>query len=83
MTTNPRTRVVVYLVLTFALSAVPYTLCIRNGLRGTYIFGLMWCPAVAALLASLLTGRSLAEVGWRPGGARYLLAGWWVPMAYS
>jgi len=40
----------------------------------------MWGPAVAALVASAVTGRSLKEIGWRPGRPRWLAAGWLIPV---
>jgi len=83
MASSPRVRVFTYLVLTFAFSLVFYVLCIRHGLKATYVHGLMWCPALAGLLTTLLTKRSFREFGWRLGKPRYLLAGWWIPMAYS
>jgi len=83
MASSPRARVFSYLALTLAFSSIFYGLCLRYGMKQTYIFGLMWCPAVAGLLATLLTKRSLREFGWRLGKPRYLLAGWWIPVAYS
>jgi len=83
MVSSPRVRVVTYLVLTFAISSIFYILCLRNGMKTVYIFGLMWCPAVAGLLTTLLTKRPFQEFGWRFGKPRYLLAGWSIPMAYS
>lgn len=43
----------------------------------------MWCPGVAAILASLLTKRPLAQIGWRWGKTRYQVASYFVPVAYS
>ena len=83
MTSNPRHRVVIYLILTFALSSIFYFLCLRHGMKQTYILGLMWCPAIGALLTTLLTKRSFREFGWRLGRPKYLFAGWAIPMAYS
>lgn len=80
---SPRARVIIYLVLTFGFSSVFYTLCIRHGMKENYIFGLMWSPAASGILTTLLTKRSFREFGWRPGKFKYLLAGWWIPMAYS
>ena len=80
-------RVGVYLALTLALSSVFWILIIRAGALGAhggaYIFGLMWSPAVAALVASLLTGRPLREIGWRWPAWRYIALGWGIPFAYA
>src|SRR5579862_609746 len=83
MLSSPRVRVLSYLVLTFAFSSPFYVQCIRHGVQRGYIFGLMWSPALAGLLTTLMTKRSFREFGWRLGKPRYLLAGWWVPMAYA
>ena len=83
MASSARVRVIAYLVLTFAFSSVFYVLCIRRGMKAGYIFGLMWCPAISALLTSCLTKRPFRDLGWRLGKPRYLLAGWSIPMAYS
>jgi len=42
----------------------------------------MWCPACAAVLASLATGRPLREIGWRWNG-RWALLGLVIPIAYA
>jgi membrane protease YdiL (CAAX protease family) len=45
-------------------------------------FGLMWCPAAAALLASLLTRRPLSAIGWR-FDPRWILLAILIPIAYA
>jgi hypothetical protein len=40
----------------------------------------MWSPGVAALVASLLTRRSVFAIGWRLWLLTWLAAGWVVPM---
>ena len=82
MAQSPRVRVLTYLALVFSLSSVFYFLCLRHGMKASYIFGLMWCPAAAGILTGFLTKRSLLEFGWGLGKARYLLAGWAIPMIY-
>lgn len=83
MASSPRVRVLTYVVLTFAFSSFSYVHCIRHGMEAAHIDGLMWCPALAGLLTTLLTKRPFREFGWRLGKLRYLLAGWWVPMVYA
>jgi membrane protease YdiL (CAAX protease family) len=43
----------------------------------------MWCPGLAAIVASLVTKRRFSEIDWRPGPLKYLLAGWLIPIAYA
>jgi CAAX protease family protein len=83
MASSPRIRVMMYVVLTFGFSLPFYILCIRHGMKASYVFGLMWCPAAAGLLTTLLTKRSFREFGWRLGKPKYLLAAWSIPMVYS
>ena len=42
----------------------------------------MWCPAAAAILASLVTRRPLSAIGWR-FDARWILLGLAIPIAYA
>jgi membrane protease YdiL (CAAX protease family) len=79
-------RVGLYVLLTFAFSTYFYFLVIRSGHLegggGLWVVGLMWCPAAAALVASLVTGRSLREIGWR-WSWRYAGIAYAVPLAYA
>src|SRR4051812_26513153 len=77
---DPRTRVVVYLLLTFAFSSYFYVQGHQHGLTAKIALGIMWCPGVAAIITSLLTGRSLPEIGWGWGKSKYQLAAWVIPM---
>ncbi len=82
MAANPRVRILTYLILVFSFSLVFYELCFRYGMKASYVFGLMWCPAAAGVLTSLFTKRPWHEFGWRLGKSKYLLAGWTFPIVY-
>ena len=64
-----------YLLITFCISSVFYFLVIKSGQsgggRGAYVVGLMWCPAVAALLTCRYLGRDVGSLGWKWGESRY------------
>ncbi len=81
-----RRRVAVYLALTFGLSSVFWFLIIRAGTMtvagGAWVYALMWCPGVAAIAASLLTGRRLSEIGWRWNWT-WALLGYVIPVGYA
>jgi membrane protease YdiL (CAAX protease family) len=84
---DSRKPLAIYLVLTFALSSIFYFLVIRAGhlaaAGGMYVTGLMWCPAIAAILTCILTGRPVASLGWRWGQWRYQVASYFIPLGYA
>jgi len=62
-----RRAIPVYLLITWAFSSLFYFLCIKsagaNAANGSYITGLMWCPAIGALLTCKNLGRPIASFG--------------------
>jgi membrane protease YdiL (CAAX protease family) len=79
--------ILVYLVLTFAFSAVFYRLIIRNGALsahgGLFVLCLMWSPGVAGLLTRLIFQGNLRGHGWGWGKTKYQFDGYWIPLAYA
>ena len=84
---SPRGKIAIFLMLTFALSALLWVPIINSGDLGmgggNYVLALMWCPGVAAILTRLVTQRNLRGQGWRPGGAKPLLAAYALPVLYA
>jgi hypothetical protein len=80
---SPRKRIITYFILTFALSSIFCALIIEGGMSFPKVLGLMWCPAVAALLTSLIFRRRVSEFGWRWGKTRYQIASYFIPMLYT
>jgi uncharacterized protein len=76
-----------YLLITFVLSSVFYFLVIKSGHLGggggAYVTGLMWCPAVAALLTCKYLGRDVRTLGWKWGDPRYQVWSYLIPLAYG
>ncbi len=76
-----------YLVLTFGLSSIFYTIIIRQHSLGAgggwYVFLLMWCPAVSALITRLTFQHDVRGQGWRWGRTRYELIGYLLPIGYA
>lgn len=80
-----RSKVLTYLILTFALSSIFYYRIIHAGtLRGGgNVFLLMWCPGTAGLLTQLLFERSVGGLGWGWGKTRYQFWSYFTPLVYS
>ena len=86
---NKRTKlsIIVYLLLTFALSSIFYFLVIRRtnagqGL-GLLILGLMWCPGVSGIATRLIFQGNLRGHGFGWGKTKYQFASYWIPLAYA
>jgi membrane protease YdiL (CAAX protease family) len=82
-----RKEIVIFLIITLALSAIFYVLVIFGGgmlaQGGLYALGLMWCPGIAALATRLITHRSLRGMGWGWGKTRYQILSYLIPLLYS
>ena len=81
------TAIVTFLVLTAAFSSVFYGFIIATGHvgggNGTYELGLMWSPAIAALLTCRLHGLSLESLGWTWGPWRWQSLAFALPVGYT
>ena len=80
---SPPKTIPVFLVLAGVFSSVFYAFIILSGSMQPYALGLMWCPGVAAIISQLLFRRTLRGLGWPPGGLRYLLMSYGLPVIYA
>lgn len=82
-----RRQVATYLLLVFAFSAVFYLLILRSGklggAGGQYVVGIMWCPALAAMVTLKLNRRSLRDLGWQWPQTKYMVMSWFIPLLYA
>jgi len=69
-------RIVLFLILTFALSAIV-------GLKMQLVFALMWCPGIAAIAVRLLFQRNLQGFGWRWRATRLGFVSYLLPPALA
>jgi uncharacterized protein len=76
-------RVILYTILVFAFSSVFYYLAIYRPNFPQLFLWLMWCPAVASFVTTLVTRRAWREYGWKPGPATYLAKGYYFPLLYA
>ncbi len=78
---------ITFLLITFALSSIFYSLIIYNGKLqsgfGLYVTGLMWCPGLSALITSYILGRNISELGWKWGKTKYQLKSYLTPLLYT
>jgi membrane protease YdiL (CAAX protease family) len=82
MSITPRHRLVAFLVLTYAFSSIFYVRIASTGkLRMLPVFGLMWCPAAAALIVRLVSQRNLRGTGWKWGATRWQVLSYLLPPA--
>jgi uncharacterized protein len=78
--------IVVYLVLTFALSSFFYwklTHLTPGTKEGPLYLGLMWCPGISGLLTRLLFQGNLRGHGFTWGKTKYQFASYWIPLVYA
>ena len=79
---RPQTRIIAFLVATFALSSVFYARIIADGkMHALPVFALMWSPGVAAIIVRLATARNLRGAGWTWGATRWQIASYLIPLA--
>jgi membrane protease YdiL (CAAX protease family) len=76
-----------FLGLTFGLSAILWALIISAGSLGVhggaYVFALMWCPGVSALVTRLIYQRNVRGEGWGLGQPRWLALAYVLPIVYA
>ncbi len=79
--------IITFLILNFGLSSIFYYLTGSVGSvfagGGLYVALLMYCPAIAAIITSLIYYRSIREFGWKPGKVKYLVIGYAIPLVYA
>jgi membrane protease YdiL (CAAX protease family) len=84
---SSRQQVGMYLLIVFAFSSVFYFLTLRahtlGAAGGLYVFGIMWCPALAAVTTLKLNGRNLADLGWKWPQTNYAAQSWFIPLLYA
>jgi len=74
---KPGATILCYLALTACTSGLFWALMIASGHvgagNGSYVAGLMWCPAVAAVATVYIRRLDFKMLGLRWGGARYAI----------
>lgn len=82
-----RKAIITFLLINFGLSSIFYFLIIHTGKLGSgfglYVTGIMWCPATAAIITSLILKRKIALLGWQWGETRYQIRSYLIPLCYA
>jgi membrane protease YdiL (CAAX protease family) len=81
MSLRPANRVTIFLVLVALFTAAVQVLNSRHLVGDIGSLFYMWCPALAAAIASIATRRPFRAVGWSVRPVRWILAGWAIPIA--
>src|SRR5439155_21525832 len=85
MLCNPRSQVVMFLVLTAVLCLPPYYFIISaesiDAIPDLVVVGIMWAPGVAALFTRLVCQKNVRGFGWRLGPSRDLVFSYLLPVA--
>jgi len=86
-TKDVQKRIVTFLLIALALSAIFYYLIISAGTlkagHGLYVLGLMWCPGITALTTQLVFHRNLRGLGWGWGKTKYQMWSYAIPFLYG
>jgi membrane protease YdiL (CAAX protease family) len=86
-TSDGKKEVGTYLGLTFGQSAIFWALIISGGSLGVhggiYVFALMWCPGVSALITRLIYQHNVRGEGWGLGQPRWLALAYVLPIVYA
>jgi len=84
---SSRKQVLTYLFFVLLFSSCFYCLIIRarhlGAGGGSYVLGIMWCPALAAFATLKLNRRSLSDLGWKWPATKYALMSWYIPLLYA
>jgi uncharacterized protein len=76
-----------FLIITLVLSSLYDYLIISSGSLqskgGLYSLGLMWSPAIAALITNIIYQGNLRGMGWGWGKTRYQLISYFLPILYA
>lgn len=82
-----RKAIGIFLLFTFALSSIFYAIIIHLGKlgagNGMYVVGIMYCPALSALITCKIIGRKFSSLGWGWGKSKYQLWAYLIPLIYS
>jgi membrane protease YdiL (CAAX protease family) len=72
----------IFMVILICLSAIAHFAIIKLAPISLYVWCLMLCPAIAALVTQKIKGRKISSLPWRWGEWRYNIQAYFVPVVY-
>jgi membrane protease YdiL (CAAX protease family) len=72
----------IFLTIVTITSAIFHYAIVNLYPSSIYIGGLMWCPALAAIITLKLKGRSISSLNWDWGNWKYIRLSYFVPALY-
>jgi uncharacterized protein len=76
-------KVLAFILLTFAISSVFYIIMVSTGSARDVGVLWMWSPAASALLTQLVFRGNIRDLGWGLGQKKYLVWGLAIPLLYA
>ncbi|SEB44459.1 CAAX protease self-immunity [Tenacibaculum sp. MAR_2009_124] len=73
----------IFLIIVTALSSIFHYAIVNLYPSRIYIGGLMWCPAIAAILTLKIKGRSISSLNWNWGNWKYIRLSYLIPALYG
>ena len=73
----------IFLAIVTVISAVFHYAIVNLYPSRIYIGGLMWCPAVAAIITMKIKGRSISSLNWNWGNWKYIRLSYFIPAIYA
>jgi membrane protease YdiL (CAAX protease family) len=72
----------IFLVVVTVISSLFHYAIVNLYPSRIYIGGLMWCPAIAAIITLKLKGRPISSLNWNWGNWKYIRLSYFVPALY-
>jgi len=79
---NAWQTIFIFLVIVALLSSIFHYAIVTLYPSRLYIGGLMWCPALAALITLKFKGRSVSSLHWNWADSKYIRSSYFVPALY-
>lgn len=83
MKTFLKNPIALFLILTAAISLIVYLWMFWNGENDAAVAIMMWTPAIAAALSTLILKVKLSPYGWKPGKMKYWGFAYLLPIVVS